>query len=50
MGKFSAAATARFLQQNDSQSAEASQFMQSDVSTGLELVAEDAVNRWKACA
>ena len=50
MGKFSAAATARFLQQNESQSAEASQLMQSDVSTGLELVSEDAVNRWKACA
>lgn len=50
MGKFSAAGTARFLQQNECQSAEASQLMQSDVCTGMELVADDACNKWQACA
>lgn len=50
MGRFTAATTARFLQQNDCQSAEASQLLQSDVSTGMEVVGDDACAKMSVCA
>lgn len=50
MGRFTPATTARFLQQNNCQSAEASEHMMSDVSIGIEVVAEDACNKLQACA
>jgi len=45
MGRFTPATTARFLAQNNMQSAEASEHLLSDVSIGLEVVAEGASTR-----
>jgi nucleoside-diphosphate kinase len=50
MGRFTPATTARFLQQNNAQSADNSGHLQSDVSTGMEIVADDAVARVSECA
>jgi len=46
MGKFTASTTARFLQANNIHSAELAQFLQTDVSTGMELLAENACAKW----
>ena len=46
MGKFTAATTARFLQANNMQSADQSQHLMSDVSTGLELLADNSLAKW----
>jgi len=50
MGRFTPATTARFLKQNSCESAEASEHMMSDVSIGLEVVAEDACNKLQGVA
>jgi len=50
MGRFTPATTARFLQQNNAQSADNSAHLQSDVSTGMEIVADDACARVQECA
>jgi len=50
MGRFTPATTARFLQQNNAASAEASEHMMSDVSIGIEVVAEDACNKLQVVA
>lgn len=50
MGRFTPATTARFLAQNNMQSAEASEHLLSDVSIGLEVVAEGASTRLQECA
>lgn len=50
MGKFTAATTARFLADNDQKSEEASQHLMSDVSTGLEIVADNGQDKAKILA
>lgn len=50
MGKFTAATTARFLAANDQKSEEASQHLLSDVSTGMEIVADNAHEKAQALA
>lgn len=49
MGRFTPATTARFLQANNCASAEASEHMLSDVSTGIEVVAENASSNMQQC-
>lgn len=50
MGKFTPAACTKFLQQNNQQSADLAQLLQSDVSTGMEILAENAVSKWQEVA
>lgn len=50
MGKFNSATTARFLKANNIQSADFSQHLMSDVSTGMELLAENALAKWQETA
>lgn len=49
MGRFTPATTARFLQHNNCQSAEASEHMLSDVSIGMEVQGDNAVAHLQQC-
>lgn len=46
MGRFSAATASRFMQIQQQNNAETNTFLCSDVVTGMEIVAKDAVNKW----
>ena len=50
MGKFGPSTTQRFLQISNQQNGEASQLLQSDVSTGIEIVGKNAVAEWQRVA
>ena len=47
MGRFSAATASRFMQIQQQNNAETNTHLCSDVVTGMEIVAKDAVNKWQ---